>query len=197
MSSVAILSDIHGNFPALEAVLSDVEARKIRTIYCLGDLVGYYCMINEVVDEVREKKITVIRGNHEEAMIKTGGVIPTSKTCTSILKRQLTYISAENLDYLSQLPESFSFTFGGKRVVGVHGGLLDNIQEYLTSPSEQYFASADFDGDMLLSGHTHISNVATFGRYMHINPGSVGQPRDLNPNASYAIMSDDGSVEII
>ena len=106
---IAIISDIHGNHPALQAVLKDIENEKADTIHCLGDLVGYYCMINEVIETIRDLQIKTIVGNHDYALLHNGGVIERSKTCTRILSRQLTEIKSANLNFLKNLEESFEF----------------------------------------------------------------------------------------
>lgn len=108
-----IISDIHGNYPALRAVLEDAEKEGVNQLYCLGDLVGYYCLFNEVVSTIREKGIRTLMGNHDYALVKNKGVIERSKTCTRILGRQLTEISPENLAWLETLETSFSFTQAG------------------------------------------------------------------------------------
>ncbi len=120
MSKIAVISDIHGNYPALDAVLKDIDDRKIKTVYCLGDLVGYYCMINEVIDEIRTRNITSLMGNHDFALVNNHGVIPRSKTCTNILCRQLTYITPINFKYLQSLPKSISFLNNNLEYFCVH-----------------------------------------------------------------------------
>ncbi len=84
MSKTAFISDLHGNYPALEAVLKDIDAKGIKNIICLGDVVGYYSMINEVIETLHKRKIPTIMGNHDFAMVNTHGVIERSKTCTNI-----------------------------------------------------------------------------------------------------------------
>src|SRR5689334_2323161 len=106
MTETAIISDVHGNFPALRSVLEDIDRRGIKTVYCLGDLVGYYCQINEVIDELRRRSITCLMGNHDFAMVYRNGQIPTSKTCTRILERQIKYITPANLKFLQTLSSS-------------------------------------------------------------------------------------------
>lgn len=111
---IAVIADVHGNYPALTAVLKDIEAEGVDQVYCLGDLVGYYCMIDEVIDTLRERGIPCLMGNHDYALCFTGGVIDRSKTCTRILGRQLQEIRSDNRDWLSQLPDHVSFQLGEK-----------------------------------------------------------------------------------
>jgi len=187
----AIISDIHGNYPALQAVLSDIEAEKVDRIVCLGDLVGYYCMINEVIETIREKGIQTICGNHDYALVFNNGIIERSKTCTRILTRQQQYITPENIDYLKQLEHSISFETGHKTYYCVHGGLNDEIDEYIRNIDLDYFEANNFQKDVLMSGHTHMVRNEVYGPKRYLNPGSVGQPRDGNPAAAYLLIEDD------
>lgn len=189
--SIAVISDIHGNFPALEAVLRDIEKEKAEVIYCLGDLVGYYCMIDEVIETIRSNNIKTLLGNHDYAMLYNEGIITRSKTCTNILTRQLKEIKKENLDFLKTLEKCFEFNYKDKNFFCVHGGLEDNIDEYIRVIDENYFEKNNFMHDVLLSGHTHVQRNEVIGTKKYLNPGSVGQPRDGNPAASYLLLSDD------
>jgi putative phosphoesterase len=189
----AVISDIHGNFPALRAVLNDIEKERVDTIYCLGDLVGYYCMIDEVIETIRSLKIRTLFGNHDYALLFNKGVIPRSKTCTNILTRQLSDIKKGNFEFLKTLERSFEFTIGSKSFFCVHGGLEDNIDEYVNKISEDYFVKNNFQYNVLVSGHTHIPRNEFTGTKQYLNPGSVGQPRDGNPEASYLLLTESTS----
>ena len=89
MNKIAIISDIHGNLPALDAVLKDIKNQGINTVYCLGDLVGYYCFFNEVVERLEREEIPCIMGNHDYALVKNNGIINRSKTCTTIPNKKM------------------------------------------------------------------------------------------------------------
>lgn len=187
MSKTAFISDLHGNYPALEAVLNDIDKRGIHSIVCLGDIVGYYSMINEVVNELRTRKIPTIMGNHDYALAFNNGVIDRSKTCTNVLKRQLSFITHENFEFVKNLPHEYLIEHNHKSMFCVHGGLKDKIDEYLFEADENYFITNDFRFDFLVTGHTHKLINKTAGRFCHLNPGSVGQPRDNDKRASYLI----------
>lgn len=187
---IAIISDIHGNYPALKAVLDDIEKENADKIYCLGDLVGYYCMINEVIDTIRNKQIQTLLGNHDYALSYNAGVIDRSKTCTRILSRQRNGITKTNIEYLKTLERSLSFEMGKMSFFCVHGGLADPIDEYINAIDESYFSNYNFQKDALISGHTHIPRNESIGKMKYLNPGSVGQPRDGNPAASYLIITE-------
>lgn len=188
MSKIAFISDIHGNFPALKAVLEDIDKRGIDTIVCLGDLVGYYSMINEVIDIIRERNIFTVMGNHDFAMVYNKGLINRSKTCTKILGKQLLYIKKRNFNFLLGLKDYYRVIVNNKSFFCVHGGLKNRIDEYLTDSNENYFLENSFQENYLVTGHTHIFINNISGDKIHLNPGSIGQPRDGDNRASYLIV---------
>jgi predicted phosphodiesterase len=188
MDRIAIIADIHGNFPALRAVLDDIESHAVSKIYCLGDLVGYYCMINEVIDAMCERGVESVMGNHDYALAWRDGEIPRSKSATLVLKRQQEYITARNLAYLKALPRRIEFQLGDRSYVGVHGGLDDELDEYIRDISADYLDRHAFHADVLLSGQTHVPLHVVMAHKIYANPGSVGQPRDGDPRASYLVV---------
>jgi len=190
MSKLAFISDIHGNLPALQAVLADIDRQGVERVYCLGDLVGYYSQINEVIDGIRERNIETIMGNHDYAMVRTGGVINRSRTCTNVLTKQLTYIRPDNLDFLRNLPERREIETDMGTILCVHGGINDAIDEYLPELTSEYFADLDERYKYVITGHNHIAKVQQFNDRMYGNTGAVGQPRDHDPRASYLIWND-------
>ncbi len=175
---IGLISDIHGNYEALKAVLSCFDDMDISEIYCLGDVVGYYSQINECCDELRQRNIPSIMGNHDWYMAG-GGFCPRSQSVNDCLEYLNKVISKDNLAWLKSLPVH--------REVGqlkmVHGGWADPIDEYL-EPTEDYFANVD--GKFFTSGHTHRQLIKKFNEKVYCNPGSVGQPRDNDPRAAFA-----------
>lgn len=190
MNKIAFISDIHGNYPALKAVLQDIDTNNVDKIYCLGDLVGYYSQINEVINAIRSRKIECILGNHDYAMIHNRGVIERSKTCTNVLTQQLGYISSDNLDFLRGLNTSLTIQVGNYKIFAVHGGLKNYVDEYLSDLSESYFDTLDKSITHVITGHNHLPKVERYGNILYGNSGSVGQPRDYNPMAGYVIFED-------
>ena len=185
---VAVIADIHGNYPALAAVLGELDRQGITQIYCLGDLVGYYCQINEVIATLRERGVISILGNHDHALAHLAGEIPRSRSATEVLRRQLTYIAPDHLAWLAALPEAIEFTHGGRSYYAVHGGLDDPMDEYVRTIEPAYLERHGFTHDVLLTGQTHVPLHVPLGAQAHANPGSVGQPRDGDPRASYLIL---------
>ena len=187
-SQVAIIADVHGNFPALTAVLDELDRAGITQLYCLGDLVGYYCQINEVIRTLRERGVTTILGNHDHALAHLDGEIPRSRSATEVLKRQLEIIEPGHLAWLSALPRSVEFTHAGRSYYAVHGGLDDPMDEYIRTIEPAYLERHAFAHDVLLTGQTHVPLYVPLGTRAHANPGSVGQPRDGDPRASYLVL---------
>jgi putative phosphoesterase len=195
---IAILSDIHGNLPALESVVHDIDQKGITEIYCLGDLVGYYCFFNEVVAIIKDRNVKCLLGNHDFALINTNGVIERSRTCTNILKWQLERATPTTIDYLKTLEASFQFEFCNKKIQLVHAGLQDPVDEYVFDVTDEYLKNNNFTADILISGHTHLLAFKKFhSGKTWINPGAVGQPRDFNNKASYVILDENLNVEFI
>jgi len=175
---IAILSDIHGNYIALEAVLKAIDKMGINEIYCLGDTVGYYPQVNEVCDELRRRNIKGVMGNHDWYMA-ADSFCARSQSVNDTIGYQKTIISSDNLKWLQSLPLRLS----AGELSMVHGGWTDPIDEYLV-PSKEYFAKVG--GHYFSSGHTHIPIIQDYGNKMYCNPGSVGQPRDGDNRASFA-----------
>lgn len=177
---IGIISDIHGNFEALKAVLSELDNMNVTEIYCLGDVMGYYSQINECCNELRKRNIPSLMGNHDWYMAG-GGSCLRSKSVNDCIKYQRTIISEKNLNWVKE----FDITREIGNIRMVHGGWGDPIDEYLT-PTEEYFAN--IEGDIFFSGHSHIQVLHEYGVKTYCNPGSVGQPRDNDPRAAFAIL---------
>jgi len=178
---IGIISDIHGNFIALEAVLDALDALGIERVTCLGDVGGYYCQINECCEALRARQIPTLMGNHDW-YLTTGERCPRSTTANVCLDYQRGIITPENIGWLAAAPSSDRFY--GLDVV--HGGWHDPVDEYV-SPSEEYFAS--LNSKYFASGHTHVQCIWKGKEKSYCNPGSVGQPRDGDPRAAFALWS--------
>ena len=180
MNKKGIISDIHGNYEALKMVLAELDGMDITEIYCLGDVVGYYSQVNECCDELRSRNIPCLMGNHDWYMA-SGGFCPRSKSVNDCLVYLRKVITPDNVEWLR--------TFPVQRFVAdmhmVHGGWTDPIDEYLLDPGEEYFSK--IPGKNFVSGHTHIQMLKQFGSKTYCNPGSVGQPRDNDSRAAFAV----------
>ncbi|MFQ6105584.1 MAG: metallophosphoesterase family protein [Candidatus Hydrothermarchaeaceae archaeon] len=189
---IAIISDIHSNLSALKTVLKEIGRIKI---FCSGDLVGYNPYPNEVIETLRKREVISIMGNHDHALI-AGDTSQLNPIAASAIKWTAKKIEKENLDFLRSLPEVNQNNF-----YMVHGSPQDSLYEYVHEdyPNEifeYFFAIAK--KDVIALGHTHVPFVRRFREKLIFNSGSVGQPRDFDPRASFAILDTGAkSVDII
>jgi len=181
---IGIISDIHGNYEALKAVLAELDRLNVQQVYCLGDVVGYYSQVNECCDALRARNIPSLMGNHDWYMA-SGGFCPRGKSANDCLEYQRKVITKKNVEWLRK---SAIQRFVGN-IHMVHGGWSDPIDEYIAQPTEEYFSK--IDGRIFMSGHTHIQRLEVYKNKTYCNPGSVGQPRDNNPKAAFAVLEND------
>jgi putative phosphoesterase len=181
---VAVLADIHANLPALEAVLEDLPPVDARVI--CGDIVGYYPDADPVCDLLRGLDAHVIRGNHDAYVI---GALAPAPEYAAAYKTDWTraHLSAVNLRWLAGLPVELSFRWDDLKVTARHASPWDE-ESYLYADSPRLAEVVLQRGEMLLLGHTHHPMQVAAGEGRILNPGSVGQPRDWNPLASYAVL---------
>jgi len=189
---IGLISDVHANISALQAVINDMPS--VDLWICAGDVVGYYSDINEVCSLLRQLGAWVIRGNHDAYV--TEGLVPRPDR-RSMYRTDWT---RENLDpahlaWLATLPVEMAFHLGEKFIRVRHANPWDE-ETYLYHDSAQLNKISLDCNEVLVLGHTHHPMLVRCGKGIVINPGSVGQPRDWNPLASYAVLStDSGEVD--
>lgn len=176
----AFISDVHGNYEALKAVLARIDQLGVDRIACAGDVAGYYCQINECCEALRERGIPSVMGNHDWYLGGNGFCVR-SRSVNDCLAYQARVITPDNLAWIRAFP--LQMQVGPVRMV--HGGWSDPIDEYLLRPSQEYFDR--LEGNFFVTGHTHFQGRHRFGAKVHCNPGSVGQPRDGDPRAAFAV----------
>lgn len=198
MERITIFGDIHGNLPALEAVLADIEDRGLSPDYCLGDLVGYGTFPNEVTSIIRERNIPTIMGNYDQGVGNSSddcGCAYTSREAEALGKISIAWTNLhtteDNKLFLKQLPSQIPLQLGELPVLLVHGSPR-KINEYLFAdrPDATLERLLDLaEVDVLVCGHTHIPyhRVLPSGRHV-VNAGSVGKPKDGNPQAYYVVL---------
>jgi len=177
---MAVISDIHGNFPALQAVMAEIERSDCEKIVSLGDVGGYYCQIKECIHLLKQKGVPNIMGNHDYYLAYDQSC-PRSDAANVLLEYQRAHITSDHLEWLrssARRRECNGASF-------VHGGWRDPLDEYLMVVSEDYFR--DERATYFFSGHTHVQSLSRLGKICHCNPGSVGQPRDNDPKAAFAL----------
>ncbi|MEM3003680.1 MAG: YfcE family phosphodiesterase [Candidatus Bathyarchaeia archaeon] len=187
---IAVLSDIHANLEALESVLSSLAG--YDSLFLLGDLVGYGAEPNEVVERVRSlDPEVVICGNHDYAVV-TGDTSDFAVHAALAVEWTRRRLHPRNLDYLANLSCSAHLEQNGLRLAAYHGSPRDPINEYVFPGTSELISSSMIElakADVLLLGHTHVPMQAETSSGFLFNPGSVGQPRDGDPRASYAILN--------
>jgi predicted phosphodiesterase len=185
---IALLSDIHSNLAALRAVLEDATARGCTRILSLGDVVGYHAQPGPCIDLLARHDAINILGNHDHYLISEENC-QRSKVVASIIEYQKRIVTPTQLAWLRGSLDSLSE--GGS--LFVHGGP--------SNPQDQYLYVIDDDTvpegvERLFSGHTHVQALMRVaGKKWYCNPGSVGQPRDGDCRAAYAIL-DNGQIEL-
>ena len=197
MSKLIVVSDIHGNWPALQAIREEADA-----VVCLGDIVSYGPFPRECVAWVRKRAAYVIRGNHDTALSHGGdsGAAPHKRALAlATLERHGRLLSADEMAWLRELPTEASFRVDDYRFHAFHATPTDHLFSYRITPDlddeELKKEVAEVRADFVLLGHTHLPMSRGAWTKVVLNPGSVGQPLDGDPRASYAVIQD-GVAEI-
>ena len=202
---LAVLSDIHANLAALDAVRDDIP--DVDEIWVLGDIVGYGPQPSEVISALQEMGARSVMGNHDGAAIGTVDTAWFNPDAARAIAWTGEVIDDNARAYLAALPEMRR----DGELTAVHGSPRDPTWEYITGPIVAAANLGSFETRLCLHGHTHVpvifgadgGNVevvpATPGAPIEIdasrallNPGSVGQPRDGNPDASYLVLDTEG-----
>ena len=201
---IAVISDIHGNWHAFEAVLADAEQERVDEIWCLGDIVGYGPQPNRCVDEARARSAICLLGNHDLAALGRADLAGFSPDAAESARWTIAELEPDALAFLETLEPK------GERsgVELFHASPRDPVWEYVLSESAVRTALEMTTAGLVLVGHSHIpialllSNgnalagglakggseiELTEGRWL-LNPGSVGQPRDGDSRAAYLLI---------
>jgi diadenosine tetraphosphatase ApaH/serine/threonine PP2A family protein phosphatase len=206
---IALLSDVHGNLPAFEAVLADVDACAPDEIWCLGDLVGYGAEPDGCVALAAERCDVCLAGNHDQAVTGALDIAEFSKNAAEAAVWTREHIGAETLAFLERLPTS---EVGGE--LGVwHASPRDPVWEYVMSYDLAAENMDHMEPRVGAVGHTHLAlwfhrdggpgepdgEIAKAGLELElsegqwlVNPGGVGQPRDGDPRAAWLLLDTEG-----
>jgi putative phosphoesterase len=199
METVAVITDIHANLPALQAALARIDELGIERVYCGGDLVGYGPHPDEVCALIQERAIPAIHGNYDHAIARDerdcgcAYITPHDRELgRRSVEWTLAHTGQASKDYMRELPFDLRFAVGEHRVHLVHGSPR-KVNEYLfeDKPASLYerLAAAETD-DVLVFGHTHRPWVHDFGGVRFVNCGSVGKPKDGDPRGAFAVLRD-------
>ena len=195
---ILFISDIHGNYPALlplENYFKDVDK-----VICLGDIVGYHCYVNEVVEFLIHHNVTCIQGNHDRYIFE-GLETQTKAINDSVrfgIEIALKKLTSENKKWLKSLPTSLSFKVDNLSVLCCHGSPWDVTNGYVYADSELFPKMSEFAFDVIALGHTHRAYTNQMDKQIVFNPGSVGQARDTEGKACAKILdTETKTLEII
>lgn len=200
-----ILSDMHANWHAFEAVLRRARRKRFDAVLVLGDLVGYGAAPNQVVEAVRKlgPRLFTVRGNHDKVVSGIDSGANFNQTALTAAQWTTTRLTPANLRYVRELPQGPIQIEPGVAIC--HGSPLDE-DTYVFSDVDAWEIFSNFQMPVTFFGHTHIPSLFSLegrmlgvralrgrtgtvylqpgGRYL-VNPGSIGQPRDRDPRASY------------
>jgi diadenosine tetraphosphatase ApaH/serine/threonine PP2A family protein phosphatase len=202
----AVISDIHGNLHALEAVLGDVARESVDELWCLGDVVGYGPRPNECCDLVRERTAISLCGNHDLAVLGALDVAEFSGDAAAAARWTTGVLGPEQRNWLSSLQP-----LARRRDAQLfHASPRDPVWEYVLSEPAALAGLRATDAPLVLVGHSHVAlalawdgeriegglapsetTVDLAGARWLVNPGSVGQPRDGDPRAAWLLVDDE------
>ena len=190
---ILLIADIHSNWPALAAIDEHFDA-----CLFLGDVVDYATDPVPCIEWVRRYATTVVRGNHDHSvaqrvLVRPGGTF--RKMVAAMRPHHFDVLNDDHLTWLAQMPVTRHLVLDDQRFLLVHATPRDPMDEYIGDNVEQWQQRLEHvDVDFVCVGHTHIPMHLKLDNMQVINPGSVGQPRDGDPRAAYAII-DRGQVE--
>jgi diadenosine tetraphosphatase ApaH/serine/threonine PP2A family protein phosphatase len=200
---VAVISDVHANRHALDAVLAAIDGSGVDEIWCLGDLVGYGPQPNECCRAVAARTELCLAGNHDLVVLGSLPLHDFAGDAAAAARWTQTVLSEEAREFLARLPSSTQ----RDGVELFHGSARDPVWEYVLSDEAAWWTLQATDQPLVLVGHSHVplaigldgdeldGGVAPDGTVVDLetgrtllNPGSVGQPRDGDPRAAYLLL---------
>ncbi|MEP7290108.1 MAG: metallophosphoesterase family protein [Chloroflexota bacterium] len=198
MTRLAVLADIHGNLPALEAVLADMAQFKVDSIIVAGDVVNWGAFSPQVMDRLHEIGAAVIRGNHEIYMLDQGTARAPEAWANFVIPAWTrTQLGTRRLNQIATWPDTLSLRFRDAPTLRiVHGSPRDHFEPIYPDSTDADIATmlASVDETTVICAHTHLPLDRQVGRWHVINPGSVGVPLMGIVQASYIVLdsSEDG-----
>jgi len=186
----ALISDIHGNFEALKAVVSDAQKSELEVFLNAGDAVGFGIYPSQVVQALRSPMFLNVLGNVDLEILEA---LRLGKSAKGGDTEELTIqeLTPSDVAYLQSLPKDLRFEIAGTRVLLTHGS-PDSVEEHIypDSPESRLKEiAARAEADVIVTGHTHLQMNRRVDGVTFVNPGSVGRPVNGEPNAEYAVLS--------
>ena len=191
----AVISDIHGNMFALDAVLEDIKLHNVDKIFCLGDLAMAGPEPNKTIDYIKNQDWTIIQGNTDYMIVNFSEdlfqkVASNAPIMANALKYDVKEITAENVEYLKNLPAQKSIELDGVKILLVHGSPRKNDENIFPDLSMKKIEEIveNVAESVIFCGHTHIPcGYQTNSKKTIVNVGSVGRPFTENPQACYVL----------
>lgn len=179
---IAILTDIHGNYPALRAVFSDIDSRgDIEHTYCLGDMIGIGPNSNEVLEEIMNRKdVTAVSGNHEEAVLKLlqgKDTLPGHEMIAGHHKWVGKNLKNENIKFIEDLPQTLDVEVGGQKILITHYHMNQEEREVIDESPTGLALDAKYKGspyNLVCFGHHHPIHYFKTDQRVYLNPGALG-----------------------
>lgn len=203
---IAVISDIHGNMQALEAVLKDIQLAQCEKILCLGDLVMAGPEPKKTLDKIMSMKdMEIIQGNTDEMVVYSDIAIPNVKEAFPImgnaLEDDVKQLRQEQIEFLKNLPKQKEIEIEGVKILMVHGSPRQNNENIFPNLKIEEVEEMveGVDADVILCGHTHIPcGYQTNTKKTVVNVGSVGRPFTNNPQCCYLIANvHNGVIEFV
>jgi len=185
---IGLIADVHGNFSALRAALR--EMGRVRRILCAGDLVGLCATPDKVIRLVRKKGIPCVLGDCDRAVL-TGSFEGLPEEARAACEWTRARLDGESMKFLAKLPERMEVKVGSFRILVVHGSPADPLRGRIPPEATGEQLSklvAGVEADVIVVGHTHLQFSKMILGKLLVNPGSVGHPKDRNPDAGFAVL---------
>ena len=196
---VAVISDLHANIYAFNAVLNDLDKEKVSTVLVVGDIIGYYYWPADVVNILmQDERFVCIRGNHEDIL---QDVLSSRESADFYRKKYGSgydfcqeQLSETQINWLTSLPREKNITLDGVTFYISHGSLGRSDEYLYPDVSLDKLITNYSDARYTFYGHTHYPFIHEYGGKCLANPGSIGQPRDEGGLASYLILNTENNV---
>ncbi|MBN2454352.1 metallophosphoesterase family protein [Candidatus Woesearchaeota archaeon] len=181
---LAVISDVHANLEALQAVLADIEAQGINKIYCCGDIVGFGANPGKCIKLLEEKEVISVQGNQDFTVVTLQNIDWYNDEARAVIMWTYKQLWKTEKKYLLKLPVKII-----RKRLSIFHGTPKSMYEGVYPDGDLKSLSSMVNTRMLFLGHTHVPFVADVNKVLIVNPGSVGMPFDGNPKASYAVVN--------
>ncbi len=185
MTTLAIIADIHGNAPALDAVI-DAVADQADAWLCAGDIAGHLPMVDEVIARLRQLGAHCVMGNHDYALTHNLPIAG-SLAASWAIQKQRVYVKADSKHFLATLPEKLELEYEGTSILLVHGGPNNYLNQRIESVDRGLLDA--FPSNILVVGHRHRPLIYVDESKAVLNPGSVGLPSDGEKRARVILLT--------